>query len=198
MNAWRSPTGIRQAHPSNEVNDLSRQGRAALWMATLRAPVQPKSSSMPGDHHFRFDDQQSRSPLTPESLEPDPQEPVGGSQTHLVCGLSAEEPRADAEGQGSRLESQRECEILAEFEQSNERMIANIAFAKYRSCCASSTGSTRTKFLVWTPQIVFLGARDPLLQGFRSLHRREWSVNVRNVGCPAAPLVVHPTRSPTA
>src|SRR6516225_8673016 len=25
------------------------------------------------------------SPLTPESREPDPQEPVGGSQTHLVC-----------------------------------------------------------------------------------------------------------------
>ena len=69
---------------------------------------------MPGDHRFRLDDQQSRSPLTPESREPDPQEPVGGSQTHLVCGLSAEEPRADAEGQGSRLESQPEFEILAE------------------------------------------------------------------------------------
>jgi len=78
MNAWCSPTGIRQAHPSNEVNNLSRQGRAALRMATLPAPVQPKSSSMPGDHRFRFDDQQSRSPLTPESREPDPQEPVGG------------------------------------------------------------------------------------------------------------------------
>ena len=26
-----------------------------------------------------------RSPLTPESREPDPQEPVGGSQTHPVC-----------------------------------------------------------------------------------------------------------------
>src|SRR6516164_10594693 len=35
-------------------------------------------------------------------------------------------------------------------EQSNERTIANIAFANYRSCRASSTGSTRTQFLVWT------------------------------------------------
>src|SRR5215469_5697790 len=85
MNAWCSPTGIREAHPSNEVNNLSREGRAALRMATLPAPVQPKSSSMPGDHGFGFDDQQSRSPLTPESREPDPQEPVGGCQTHLVC-----------------------------------------------------------------------------------------------------------------
>src|SRR6516225_836461 len=85
MNAWRSPTGIRQAHPSNEVNGLSREGRAALRMATLPAPVQPKSSSMPGDHRFRFDDHESRSPLTPESREPDPQEPVGSSQTHLAC-----------------------------------------------------------------------------------------------------------------
>src|SRR6516162_7615179 len=35
-------------------------------------------------------------------------------------------------------------------EQSSERMIANIAFANYRSCRASSTGSTRTEFLVGT------------------------------------------------
>ena len=70
---------------------------------------------MPGDHRFRFEDHQGRSPPTPESREPDPQEPVGGSQTHLsVHGLSAEGPRADAEEQGSRLESQREFEILVE------------------------------------------------------------------------------------
>ena len=77
--------GAPQRGFASEVNDLSRQGRAALWMATLPAPIEAESSSVPHDQRFGLDDQQSRSPLTPESREPDPQEPVGGSQTHLVC-----------------------------------------------------------------------------------------------------------------
>src|SRR5215472_18663558 len=51
---------------ANEGDDFHRHGRSTRWMTTLPAPVQPKSTSMPGDHRFRFDDHQGRSPATPE------------------------------------------------------------------------------------------------------------------------------------
>src|SRR5215468_11779047 len=93
---------------------LSRQGRAALWMATLPAPIEAESSSMPGDHRFRFDDHQGRSPLTPESREP----PTGTcrrqSDAPCVHGLSAEGPRADAEELGSRLGARLDSGVLAQ------------------------------------------------------------------------------------
>src|SRR5215469_10233536 len=107
--------GAPQRGFASEVNDLSRQGRAALWMATLPAPIEAESSSMPGDHRFRFDDQQSGSATHARVARA---RPTGicrrQSDAPCVHGMNAEGPRADAEGQGSRLESQREFEILAE------------------------------------------------------------------------------------
>ena len=49
----------------------------------------------------------------------------------------------------NRSPSAKSCRI----ERSSERMIANIAFANYRSCRASSTGSMRTQFLVGTGRL---------------------------------------------
>ena len=84
-------------------------------MATLPAPIEAESFSVPGDHRFRFDDQQSRSPLTPESREPDSEEPVGGSQTHLVCaGRALKDQVLLMPKQESWPESRPEFEILAE------------------------------------------------------------------------------------
>ena len=39
---------------------------------------------MPRDDGFGFDDYQGRSPPTPQSREPDPQESVSGTQTQFV------------------------------------------------------------------------------------------------------------------
>ena len=63
----------------------SREGGVPNRMGKIRIVLRRAGASVPRDHGFGFDDQQSRSPLTPESREPDPQEPVGGCQTHLVC-----------------------------------------------------------------------------------------------------------------
>src|SRR6516162_5352437 len=87
-------------------------------MATLPAPIEAESSLLPRDDRFGFDDHQSRSPLTPRAR------PTGTcrrpSDAPYVNGLSAEGPRADAEGQESRLESQPEFEILAELNRARE------------------------------------------------------------------------------
>ena len=56
-------------------------------MTTLPAPVQPKSYSMPGDHRFRFDDHQGRSPAAPELGEPNPQKSVSKAQARSVAAV---------------------------------------------------------------------------------------------------------------
>jgi len=61
-------------------------------------------------------------------------------------------------------------------EQSSERMIANIAFANYRSCRASSTASTQTQFLVGTSCEIRIEASDHYFEdrGPKSLQSVAW------------------------
>jgi hypothetical protein len=59
VNTWRAP---------------SSDGRPALGMATLPAPVQPESSSMLRNHCFGLHDHKDRSPTIPELREPSPQD----------------------------------------------------------------------------------------------------------------------------
>ena len=84
MDAGRAPAGIRQAHLANQIDDFPRDGRPALWMATLPTPIESEPSPMPSDDGFGFDDHQGRSPTTPELREPDPQEAVSDAQTQLA------------------------------------------------------------------------------------------------------------------
>src|SRR6516225_1774327 len=85
MHAWRSTTGTGWAHLANQGDDFRRHGRSTQRMTTLPAPVQSKSSSMPGDHRFRFDDHQVRSPAAPELGEPNPQKSVSKAQARSVA-----------------------------------------------------------------------------------------------------------------
>src|SRR6516165_8095887 len=85
MNAWCSPTGVGLAHLANEGDQVRRHGRSTGWMATLPAPVQPKSSSMPGDYRFRFDDHKGRSPATPELCKPNPKKAVRKAPARSVA-----------------------------------------------------------------------------------------------------------------
>jgi hypothetical protein len=84
MNSWRAPTGIGHAHLADQIDDFPRHGRPTQGMAALPAPIQAESASMPGDDGFGFDDYQGRSPPTPQSREPDPQESVSSTQTQFV------------------------------------------------------------------------------------------------------------------
>jgi hypothetical protein len=58
-------------------------------MVALPTPIQPKSPSVPRDDGFRFDDHQGRSPPSPQSREPDPEESVSDSQAHFVRAVRA-------------------------------------------------------------------------------------------------------------
>jgi len=56
MDAWRAPARVGYAHSANQVNDFLRDGRPALRMAALPAPVEPEASSVPRNHRLGFDD----------------------------------------------------------------------------------------------------------------------------------------------
>jgi len=84
VNPWRAPSRIGHAHLANQIDDLSRRGRSALWMTTLPAPVQPESSPMPGDHCFGLDHDKGRSPTMPEPREPSPEYSICDAELDFV------------------------------------------------------------------------------------------------------------------
>jgi hypothetical protein len=84
VNAWRAPTRIGRAHLANQIDELARDRRPALPMATLPAPVQPKSLSVPGDHRFRLDNRKGRSPTIPKLREPCPEDSICDAELYFV------------------------------------------------------------------------------------------------------------------
>jgi hypothetical protein len=50
-------------------------------MATLPIPIQSKPLAMPGDDGLRFDKEQCRAPIVPQSRKPDPQDTVSPTET---------------------------------------------------------------------------------------------------------------------
>src|SRR6516164_686695 len=83
MDPRRSPKGIGQAHPANELTSLFRQFRPSrLSMAAFPAPVQPESLAMPSDHGLRFDDDECRAPTRPKPPQTRPEEPVRRPQAN--------------------------------------------------------------------------------------------------------------------
>jgi len=109
----RSPTRVGQAHLANQLDDFRRHGRSTLRMATLPAPVEPKSSSVPSDHRFRFDDHEGRSPAVPELREPYPERAVCDAQLQFVGTLRApKDQELMAEGHDLHMECDAGSEAL--------------------------------------------------------------------------------------
>jgi len=53
-------------------------------MAALPTPIQPEPPPVPGDDRFRFEDEESRSPATPELREPSPEDAIGDAKLYSV------------------------------------------------------------------------------------------------------------------
>ena len=74
-------------------------------MATLPAPVEPKSTSVPCDHRFGFDDHEGGPPATPEPREPDPEDAVCEAELYFVGTLGTlKDQELMTEGQDLRVE----------------------------------------------------------------------------------------------
>jgi hypothetical protein len=58
-----------------------RDGRPTSPMAALPRPEKTEPAPMPGDNGFWFDDDERRPPVTPDSGEPDPEQPIETCQS---------------------------------------------------------------------------------------------------------------------
>lgn len=76
MNARRTPARIGQAHFTDQIDDLARNGRSTLRMTTLPFPIETESLSVPSDDSLGFDDHEGRPPTCPQPRQPDPQQPI--------------------------------------------------------------------------------------------------------------------------
>jgi hypothetical protein len=101
---------------------------------------------MPSDHRFRFDDQQGRSPASPELPEPNPQKSVSKAQARSVAAARSLQYE-EAESQDLCMEHGSVPKTLPN---RGEKTIVSMASKSYSCLRSSSTGSMRTEFLVGT------------------------------------------------
>ena len=77
VDSWCSPQDIGGTHVLNQLPDFpGNSGAANSRPMTFPPPVESKSSSMPGDHGVRLDEQKAISPSGPEAGEKDPQDSI--------------------------------------------------------------------------------------------------------------------------
>lgn len=84
MNARRTPARIGEAHLTDQIPNFRTNGWATFAIPTLPSPIEAKSLAMPGDDGLWPDHEQRRSPIVPQSREPNPQDPVSPTKTQLV------------------------------------------------------------------------------------------------------------------
>ena len=105
MEARRTPARIGQAHFPDQVDDFMRDCGSTLPMAALPTPIQPEPPPVPGDDRFRFEDEESRSPASPELREPSPEDAIGDAKLYSVGTVRAlKNQKLMAEGEDLRVE----------------------------------------------------------------------------------------------
>ena len=101
VNARRPPQRVFPAHGADQLANVFRNARTtALAVTDLPPPEKPKALPVPGYNGFRLDDNQSGTPIAPDSAQPRPKKSIGPSQFRLL-----HRPMQDAELVA-------ECEIL--------------------------------------------------------------------------------------
>jgi len=101
VNAGCTPSGILAAHLANQISDLTGDGRSSRLanMPDLPRPEEAKPGTMPGQDRFGLDDSQCRAPVTPDSRQPDPQQPVPGCQFRALPHRPLKHPDLVAQGE---------------------------------------------------------------------------------------------------
>ncbi len=76
LNPRRSPRGVLPRHAPDQATDLC----VDLWTpglaARLPTPVEPEAVAVPANHGVWLDDQHARTPVRPEPVQPDPENPI--------------------------------------------------------------------------------------------------------------------------
>jgi len=81
VNVWSSPEWILAAqHPDQLANLLGDRWATGFAAANLPSPEQSEAFPVPGNHGFRFDDDQRTSPIGPNFTYPNPEESISGYQ----------------------------------------------------------------------------------------------------------------------
>src|SRR5215472_5018542 len=79
--AWRSPQWVLAAHLADQFSDMFRDFRSSrLPASSFPSPEQAEALAVPSNHSLRFDDDQRRTPVAPNSGQPRPQQPVRRGQ----------------------------------------------------------------------------------------------------------------------
>ena len=95
-----SPQDIGSTHVANQLPNLLRNpGSTNPSPTTLPFPVEPKSSSIPGDDRIRLDEQEAVTPFGPEAGKKDPQNPIRCPEPKpfLICSLQDNELVAESQ-----------------------------------------------------------------------------------------------------
>jgi len=101
----RSPQDIPTAHLPDQFPDVLRCRRASTASSSaLPPPVEPESVSVPPDNRIGLDEHQSLSPLAPEAIQGDPQEPVHGTKRDSSSLGPLQNAQLVAEGQDLKLQ----------------------------------------------------------------------------------------------
>ncbi len=84
MNARSSSARVGEAHLPNQIADFRRYRWATFATPTLPSPIEAKPLAMPGDDRLWPDQEQRRTPIVPQSGEPNPQDSVSPMKTELM------------------------------------------------------------------------------------------------------------------
>ena len=76
-----TPTRVITTYDPNQIPHFLREsGPTGLSTVDPPPPEQTKASPMPSDHRLGLDDQESGFPVSPQALQPDPEEAISGRQ----------------------------------------------------------------------------------------------------------------------
>src|SRR5260370_34468773 len=84
MNARSTPARVSEAHLTDQIPNFSRHCWAAFATPTLPRPIEARTPAMPGDNGLRLDNEQCRSPIVPQTCEPNRQDSVSPTEAELV------------------------------------------------------------------------------------------------------------------
>ena len=106
VNPWSSPGWIRSMHVEDELSDFGMDRRSARRLrSALPAPVEAEALTVPAEHGFRLDEDESLTPFGPELGEPDPHQSIGGPKLGSPPrALALEDEELMAEGEHLGLE----------------------------------------------------------------------------------------------
>jgi len=110
LNAGSTPTRVGETHSPDEVPDLPGYRWTTLIMAALPSLIESEALSKPGNHRLWLEDDEGRTPVSPQPGKPNPQEAVSHAQTDTMAAVRAlqegyqhaEEPGSEASCEGEK------------------------------------------------------------------------------------------------